>query len=479
MKIIPTQGVHEGRSSHATSKLFLGFSLSLLLVGVHGSVLAASPSIIDIAAGDAEQLMQEFASAWERGGSTTLRLAPSSTYHVGSLLPHVPQQSGKEGLVIHLQGRGAQLIFDRTDHYSSADFVGIFLYPGEQLKISQLDIRIENTSLRGFFDFRGDAVLEDVSITDSHLTGNAAASLIDVRGSLHAVNLTIAGNQVETTMSSVHHLISASAATSNIVLENATVADNWGIYRNTRQPIGLSDEYDERFSVKNSVINRCDRGKSINSLGGNLFLDPACGAGPDDRLVTDARFLTVGQHGGLVSTYAISPDSPAIGAGLTEDCAATDARGQVRHRRCDAGAYQFGIGSAEAALDRGGVNGSWYDVDGSGVLMVNRNNDRDTLLAWFGYDNQQHQVWIYTTVPFALSGESAIAYINDVAPSSPDSWPTPREAGTLGVSFSSCHQARVKFDSSAADLPSFELDLSRLTFTAQLGCVEAEAQEED
>ncbi len=55
--------------------------------------------------------------------------------------------------------------------------------------------------------------------------------------------------------------------------------------------------------------------------------------------------MALGMAGGLTKTHALSPSSPAVGAGLAANCLATDQRGIARPApsggNCDSGAYEL------------------------------------------------------------------------------------------------------------------------------------------
>ena len=87
-------------------------------------------------------------------------------------------------------------------------------------------------------------------------------------------------------------------------------------------------------------------GSGFEDGGGNVVLTEGC---PDATLSSVSKFVDdlgatlspLADHGGLVPTVALSPDSPAVDW-VTGDCDATDARGVPRPQgaACDAGAFE-------------------------------------------------------------------------------------------------------------------------------------------
>ena len=99
-------------------------------------------------------------------------------------------------------------------------------------------------------------------------------------------------------------------------------------------------------AVKQSVLADADCGSGVVDGGGNLLLSGSCpgvtlSATSEEVDNLDATLSPLGDHGGLVPTVALLPDSPAIDW-VTGDCDATDARGVPRPQgaACDAGAFE-------------------------------------------------------------------------------------------------------------------------------------------
>ena len=97
----------------------------------------------------------------------------------------------------------------------------------------------------------------------------------------------------------------------------------------------------------------------LTSLGHNLIGDHSCALdGTDDKLGRNPLLAPLAANGSHEKTMALRSGSPAIGAGGTLLCPATDERGVARpaHASCDAGAYEHAR-RAEAAARRGPGHG--------------------------------------------------------------------------------------------------------------------------
>jgi hypothetical protein len=453
--------------------------LGLILVSL-ASASADASRVVDVANGDSARLIEEVGAAFQRSGQTTIRLAPNGTYEITR--PLIPYDRAHETISsqLVLRGQGSRIVL------KSAVQEMIFLRPEDALTLSDSRLSVQspasvNDSPRTFvvFDLRGHTYWENVSVTDSRITTFTLATmfLLGYQGNAPIVwrNVSVVGNEMKGRSAEPLKLAFA-LANNQVTFESVTFADN--VARNesgaTRQ-LGLgdvqsSDPQPSPIRVTNSLIDHCVA--PVNSLGGNAFLDSRCGAGAQDRLLSDAQLGSMDDHGGLVPTLALLPSSQAIGAGLPATCPATDARGFVRDaQRCDAGAYQFGAAGAGGKLDAGGANGTWIDLGGSGFLLVNRNTDEETLLVWLSYDRQRRQRWIYGVLNFADGQASGTAWNNDGPPST-GGYPDARVAGTFTATFISCEQTRLRFDSSSAELESFDRVLNRLSLVTQVGCSE-------
>ena len=81
----------------------------------------------------------------------------------------------------------------------------------------------------------------------------------------------------------------------------------------------------------------------LTSLGNNLFTDASCAPVGSDVVVApgDTGVDVLADNGGPTLTHALLAGSPAIDAGDTAVCPATDQRGVARDAACDVGAFEF------------------------------------------------------------------------------------------------------------------------------------------
>jgi hypothetical protein len=89
---------------------------------------------------------------------------------------------------------------------------------------------------------------------------------------------------------------------------------------------------------------------AIQSLGNNIETGDSCSlTGPNDRPNTAPRLGPLQNNGGPTDTHALLPGSPAIDAGASAACPATDQRGVARPldgngdgtTACDVGAFEL------------------------------------------------------------------------------------------------------------------------------------------
>jgi hypothetical protein len=454
----------------------LSFGLMLAGLTPHAAIAAR---VVDIPQGDSQKLLAATRDAQQQPGKTVIRLRPGLYEFSAPLIDWHPAHDAIASEIV-IEGSGATLLL------RSADQRMIAHNKEDSLVLRDLTLTVKspvavNDSPRTFvvFSLRGHSYWENVAVTDSRVTTSTLAGMFSLgyQGSepIFWRNVSVVGNKMYGRSAQTLDLLVAYGDL--IRFESVTFADNLGYGDPAGTPVPLGIGADHAGSIRpsppvvqNSLIESCRF--AVNSLGGNAFLDSRCGAGAQDRLLSDAQLGSMDDHGGLVPTLALLPSSQAIGAGLPATCPATDARGFVRDaQRCDAGAYQFGAAGAGGKLDAGGANGTWIDLGGSGFLLVNRNTDEETLLVWLSYDRQRRQRWIYGVLNFADGQASGTAWNNDGPPST-GGYPDARVAGTFTATFISCEQTRLRFDSSSAELESFDRVLNRLSLVTQVGCSE-------
>jgi hypothetical protein len=212
--------------------------------------------------------------------------------------------------------------------------------------------------------------LSTLTIRDSVVNGNSGLEAAGIRFDSNGlvVNTTITGNTAVSradrpgTESGVGAGIDARGATpSRLRIVNSTIAGNsasksgGGINVSQGYPpyiIGLP--LAQRVSLQNTIVANntdatgtanCSRLGLVNfrSQGHNLASDRTCPfRRPSDLQRTNPRLGALADNGGPTDTLALRSGSPAINAGGSLGCPATDQRGVPRPAgHCDIGAFQL------------------------------------------------------------------------------------------------------------------------------------------
>ena len=223
-----------------------------------------------------------------------------------------------------------------------ADYgAGIFNYPGSFLTISDSVVNgnsgLEAAGIR--FDSGG-------RVVNTTITGNTAVSRADRPGTESGFGAGVDARD-------------ATPSTLNIV--NSTIAGNFaskgGGGINVAQgypPFIVGIPLAQSVSLRNTIVARnsdaadssadCDSLGivSFRSVGHNLASDRSCPFRlPSDLRNTNPRLGPLANNGGPTDTLALLPGSPAINAGGSAGCPATDQRGVPRPPgHCDIGAFQ-------------------------------------------------------------------------------------------------------------------------------------------
>ncbi|HZS46659.1 MAG TPA: choice-of-anchor Q domain-containing protein [Blastocatellia bacterium] len=213
----------------------------------------------------------------------------------------------------------------------------------------------------------GSTATTTLTINRSTFTGNSAATggaIINVTSgrsaTLNMTNCTVTGNTSSgnTTGAGIDNSAVTSAQTASTTLTNCTIAGNSasgtsvaGGIRN-RKGSGTAT-----FNVKNSIIsgnstpNALVSGTSVvfTSSGNNVLSDSQANFNATgDKINTDPLLDSLRNNGGLTTTMALLPGSPAIDNGNNTGAPATDQRGVARPQgaKVDSGAYEFRANSA-------------------------------------------------------------------------------------------------------------------------------------
>ncbi|MCP4545789.1 MAG: right-handed parallel beta-helix repeat-containing protein, partial [bacterium] len=224
-------------------------------------------------------------------------------------------------------------------------------------------------------------VSSSVSIKNSAIRGNHAVAYdgggISVAlGDLVLINSTVSGNSAARSAGGIDR--TAGPGEANVTLITSTVSGNYagqggGIYSDGRGDLtlinstvsgntsylsvsGIFSELNDGPVMTNTIVmDRCGFYYSAvpRSSGGNIeATDSDCRLRhPADRQIDPSEIMLgpLTYNGGPTMTHALLPGSPAIDAGVTADCPATDQRGRPRPidgngdgtATCDAGAYEF------------------------------------------------------------------------------------------------------------------------------------------
>ena len=222
----------------------------------------------------------------------------------------------------------------------------------------------------------GGAIYEDsgwLALTDSTLNGNTSAS--GVGGGLYGGSdegLTLTNDTIENGSAEDGggvYLNTTAPDADPITLDNDTVAGNVAqYYGGGIEAAGDANTIEDTIVAENSsaygygdCYGQADQTSDSTDAGNNLDSDGTCfSTGGDSTTpeasgdIVDADPLLSGlaDNGGSVETDALQSGSPAISAGNSATCAATDARGVSRGSSCDIGAFQTAL--ADLAVSASG-----------------------------------------------------------------------------------------------------------------------------
>jgi hypothetical protein len=272
---------------------------------------------------------------WSRSSITGLTITGGFLPPISPLLP-LPIGGGAIANIGNLRLHEVALTGNHADYGA-----GIFNYPTSFLTISDSVVN-GNTGLEAAgirFDSGGRMV-------NTTVTGNTAVSRADRPG----------------TESGTGAGVDARGATpSTLTIVNSTIAGNFasksggGINVAQGYPpfiIGLPRA--QRVLLRNTIVagNTNTAGSAdcsslglvaFRSQGHNLAGDRSCPfRRPTDLRNTDPRLGALADNGGPTDTLALLPGSPAINAGGSIGCPATDQRGVPRPAgQCDIGAFEL------------------------------------------------------------------------------------------------------------------------------------------
>jgi hypothetical protein len=139
---------------------------------------------------------------------------------------------------------------------------------------------------------------------------------------------------------------------------------------------------------------------------------------------------------------------------------------------CDRGAVEL----QPATLVNGGINGVYYDPGADGHYITILDNPYNTLVMWNSFDKDGNQYFVTGTGELEM-GRSLVAdaYTTVSGGTSPEGEILPAQAvhwGTLVVDMISCSEGTLAFHSDFPEIGSGQVNLVRLVYVKQLGCVD-------
>ena len=247
----------------------------------------------------------------------------------------------------------------------------------------------------GVFSTGSTTITESLIINNSAVP-NDGGGLFAANGTLTLVNSTVASNSATGIGGGL--VTTAQGGSPQVSINNVTFAGN------SASNGGGIFFWSGTMSVGNTIVanslggGNCSGVQPISSLGNNLSSDGTCNfSASGDLLNTNPLLGPLADNGGPTQTLALLAGSPAIDAGNSETCAATDQRGVTRPQgdACDIGAFEFqgaqetniflvtntsdsGAGSLrQAILDANGAPNSeegpdkiHFDIPGAGVQTI-------------------------------------------------------------------------------------------------------------
>jgi hypothetical protein len=430
---------------------------------------SSAQSIVHIPDGDNEGLATAL-SATPANGWVRIKLAPGGSYVLSDNVVFPSPSIGST--LVEIDGNGASLLLDDA-------VVQVGQNTAVRIQDTEITPILNRSQLlpQEISSFHilsgGQLALERTAVVNGRLSGGRAAYVLLVRGggSLSAENVTFSGNQI-TARGAVLNNLGETMLTHTTVVGNVRAG---GVEPAAPAGIGfLTNSVNGAVRVTASIIDAC--ASAVADLDGNVSIDPRCGI---STVVNALALDALSKSGSLVSTLAPMPWSPAVGIVEAGQCSAVDARGLSRLGiECDAGAHQSGGGVGRQ--DVGGINGTWYQPENDGhYVVVNRNSPTELVIIWMTFDKLGNQAWVYSVANFDGVTGSGPAFVNRDGILGPDGVPHGQAAetwGTMSVSFSSCGEALLSFDSGTSEFGSGEVQLSRLSEVNSIGCASLSEQ---
>jgi hypothetical protein len=273
---------------------------------------------------------------WSRSTITGLTITGGFMPPISPLLP-LPIGGGGIANIRVLRLQQVALSGNHADYGA-----GIFNYPASSLTITDSVVNGNSGLEAAGIRFDSDGLVVNTTITgntavsraDRPGTESGVGAGVDARGAtpstLTIVNSTIAGNSASKSGGGINvsqgypPFIIGIPLAQRVLLRNTIVAGNLDAAGNSADCSSLG-----------AVVFR--------SRGHNLASDRSCPFRlPSDLPNTNPRLGPLANNGGPTDTLALLPGSPAINAGGSVGCPATDQRGVPRPQgHCDIGAFQL------------------------------------------------------------------------------------------------------------------------------------------
>ena len=436
---------------------------------------------------------EDIAAAIDRinaGSAETVVLATRATISVTGPLPPV---SG----IVSIEGNGATLEPADTFRQPMLRVLEDARLEVRDLTVSGFvrELQDSNAGLFGLIDNSGHALFERVTMAANPRCEDCGRGfpLVLNRGQMRMNNVTVYDNDTRVN-AAVHN-------DGSLQIIHSTLAENRSIFvycslgpcAQLARSSSLASTQTSRTELANVLIQdeshlahlpvSCWLEGEVVDIGGNRFADPVCANVLSTVPYDSVALGRLGDHGGLVPTVGLEPESVAIDAGLDDYCSANDAR--LAHRpvsgsilnepRCDAGAFEFAGGFGNPDLAANGLNGLWFDRehDGHYVHVMRVSPDR-VHLSWSAFDPGARQMWIY-----AVAGHeggttlSAPAYINLDGQRLPGGAPDGSRVepwGEITIEFETCTRGTFRYRANDPGIGEGEFQLDRLAFIEGGGC---------
>ncbi|HAE59443.1 MAG TPA: hypothetical protein DCG54_08045, partial [Anaerolineae bacterium] len=235
------------------------------------------------------------------------------------------------------QNLGGAILTSPPTTITDTTFYGNIGYRGTVTSYSSQPLTVERST------FNDNVIIKNAS--DSFGSGGA---IYFGMGTLQIKNSTFSGNGSDTdstqggaiyTYGGANVLIWNSTFTSNKIWDSNGGYQGGGIHITSSSTLSYYNTILAGNSPDDCVLSDSGLAQNINNL---VQVGIGCGV---PHLSNDPQLGPLQDNGGFTHTHGIGALSPALNAGHTESCLATDQRGVARPQgsHCDIGAYEFGL----------------------------------------------------------------------------------------------------------------------------------------